>query len=1154
MIDILDQYGRVCATSGHPEREFRPPTSASGGSNVAVARVAGYGPPGPPPSAVPGAAPGAAPDPPGPGGGGSVARVTSGSPARPPRGKEPWKARRDERRKGPQDAGASSVTAASPSFSAFEAAADRTPAQPVHLETMVMAEAGNTLCLSPLIRAGWDLAFTAKPMGSGFTLEGPRGSRLRVPLRADAAGTYYLDLVPHRAGWIPYDASLPQHRAGRKVTFLVDTGAEVTLVGPESLGILAGIGTVRARTISGFAGAPLMPLHTGYFVIYPPDGAVAKPPIEGPIEITFGSLSVGRVRLGASMALDDPADAFEDAQAAAYQDLEDMMAEMRAMPPEEGHDAWDRVGATLRSGPFVPITASSSERLENLTAERRELVGHATLLHVSAAVRRIRASAFPPLLHPETVCDRFNCVNAAALRALVGASPRGLSPDLLKNVDDDMEFCQGAAAGLLKAPPIHAARHELSQRVRDASPPGHVWWTDLSNAHPADFEGHTYSRVFAEERTSVAMTFYTASKSAASLITHLDAMARWIRHHVPGGQLAVLRCDFASEAVRQGHGDDVYVQALQEYQAKHPGFRIVPVAPRSQALNRAENTWGRIHGHSFLCARRARLGSAAWSIVERGAVFIHNNTPAPYALDSATHKCSRWEALTMTPTDMSTMLGFVGQLGYTHRPGGKTNAHRSSSEPVLYVCPSTALHAQLVFNLTSFKFMVVGDVHLTIHPLACSLLLAGTALHKPFGWVAEPSPDEYASRLNKLLDWRPIPSAELDTMVVDHDPIDGLPTAIFPLVPALPEDGTYLLLDPMGAPPDAAPPEGAAAPPEAPAPAGPSGGSALAAPHPEGAASWVPTFRRRSKQDACDLVAAAEAAGLGWPLRFRPGEAKSGVSKTRFAAYRGATTLGEYQTVCAAFPRLLLPKRAGTGFWKTELLNDLRHGLADICPSEPEGGATARVCLARRGGRVRTVPLAPAPPRAPPPQTPREWPQMRASLALIEQFAQAEIDGTPTPELRVRVVHVGPHGTPAFLAECKAEADEVARISALEPSLLPGKTPVGPVTEPTPRPDGRYQTEAYREGVRVLRVALAEDYGPTAPGDAAADLGPESTATWGAGCMPGIDPEVAFMASPVPPAPGEPRAPTAPTSVKAARDLPDFRKPRVQFRFLRGRP
>ena len=53
---------------------------------------------------------------------------------------------------------------------------------------------------------------------------------------------------------------------------------------------------------------------------------------------------------------------------------------------------------------------------------------------------------------------------------------------------------------------------------------------------------------------------------------------------------AFLRCDFASETVRQGHGDAIYTKALSDYCDRHPGFVVIPVAPHSQAFNRAENT------------------------------------------------------------------------------------------------------------------------------------------------------------------------------------------------------------------------------------------------------------------------------------------------------------------------------------------------------------------------------------------------------------------------------------------------------------------------------------------------------------------------------------------------------------------------------------
>ena len=178
--------------------------------------------------------------------------------------------------------------------------------------------------------------------------------------------------------------------------------------------------------------------------------------------------------------------------------------------------------------------------------------------------------------------------------------------------------------------------------LRDTVPHGYVWWTDVSNQRPPDFDGHVYSRLFAEERTGCAHTYYSSRKDAVTLIEHIGEMVTWINQHVPGGKLMVLRCDFASEAVKQGHGDDIYTAAMAAYCDANPGFRFVPVAPNSQALNRAENTWGRIHGGAYLNARRARIGATGWSIMGRCAVFQHNHTPAPHALDPASRRCTRW--------------------------------------------------------------------------------------------------------------------------------------------------------------------------------------------------------------------------------------------------------------------------------------------------------------------------------------------------------------------------------------------------------------------------------------------------------------------------------------------------------------------------------
>jgi hypothetical protein len=212
------------------------------------------------------------------------------------------------------------------------------------------------------------------------------------------------------------------------------------------------------------------------------------------------------------------------------------------------------------------------------------------MAHAVSYARVNRVSAFPPIKNVDVLADRFNLTTPAALRAFVRATPYGLIDGLEAGIRDDVDYGRGFdTAALMKAPPIHAARCRLSTMIRDYTAPGHVWWTDISNAHPEDFAGHTYSRLFAEERTGHASTYYSCRKDAASLIESLKAHITWIGQTVPGGRLSVLRCDFGSEIVRQGHGDAIMTAEVRAF-CDAAGIIVVPVAPHSQALNRAENT------------------------------------------------------------------------------------------------------------------------------------------------------------------------------------------------------------------------------------------------------------------------------------------------------------------------------------------------------------------------------------------------------------------------------------------------------------------------------------------------------------------------------------------------------------------------------------
>ena len=489
---------------------------------------------------------------------------------------------------------------------------------------------------------------------------------------------------------------------------------------------------------------------------------------------------------------------------------------------------------------------------------------------------------------------------------------------------EQAHFITGAG----RRPNIYHSRPPLSIAIKDHMPPGSVWYTDISLQRPPDHQGHRYSRLFAEEHFGYASTYYSANKDSDTLTLQLDAHATWVRQNVPGGCFLVLRCDFASEIVRQNHGGDYYTQAKSRYCDAHPGFRVLPCPPHSPALNRSEGTWGRIHGLAHINAQRARIGPLGWSIMERGAVFQHNHTPAPRARDHHLHDRIRSEALTLVPFDVSTMLGFVGQTGWIHRHDAKMNTYHPSAEPVLYICPSATTSAQQVFNLRSWKIQLVSDVTLSLDPRACGLLLARSVLYRPAGSLASPEASAYESRLTELLEWVPNP----DTAVVTHNPVTGLPTSVQTYVPWLDPDGSLLMLPPDDAPdvpeqPDPDAPGSPGAPPDPTAP-----------PHP----TPIPWDTLSPTLDVGTALARL-ATEPDTSLTFKPDHAKKGLSAARWLSYSKAATYSEYMSLHKGLP--------GHGPRPLEeLRHDLKHDLVRIGPPP-----TVVRAVTYTGPRPRTI-------------------------------------------------------------------------------------------------------------------------------------------------------------------------------------------------------
>jgi len=358
--------------------------------------------------------------------------------------------------------------------------------EPASLLIPVLVVDGSRCILSttPLVAAGWVITLSEDAAGSHLTIPGaPR----RVPLLRDASGNYYVTFVA-RHGGLALRENSAAHRALLPYHFLLDTGAEISVVGMNQISLLRELGSRPIPLLHTVAGPPVPVLETGNLLLIMPAGAAPPPaPREPPTDPAF---------------------------------LLTMASDGGPGWTSDGGPGWTAV----RTGSSEP----SGTALAALPSDPAPPVGIAAL----------RPSAFPPIKKVQQLADRFNLSTAPAVLAFLGATRLGLAPDLASQMVAGTDYSQGyLPASQLKAPPVHAARDVTSAAFRDAAPPGSIWWTDVSNTRPEDFEGNVVSRLFSEERTGYAITYYSARKDSATLVEQIAELAAWVAANVPGGEL-----------------------------------------------------------------------------------------------------------------------------------------------------------------------------------------------------------------------------------------------------------------------------------------------------------------------------------------------------------------------------------------------------------------------------------------------------------------------------------------------------------------------------------------------------------------------------------------------------------------------------------------
>jgi hypothetical protein len=124
------------------------------------------------------------------------------------------------------------------------------------------------------VAAGWVITLSEDSADSHFTIPGVSA---RIPLRRDAKGNYYVSFVPTHGGLTvslgtTAEANMVQH------PFLLDSGAEVSVVGMNKLSLLRELGCRPIPLLHTVSGPPVPVLETGNLMIVLPRGATPPPP------------------------------------------------------------------------------------------------------------------------------------------------------------------------------------------------------------------------------------------------------------------------------------------------------------------------------------------------------------------------------------------------------------------------------------------------------------------------------------------------------------------------------------------------------------------------------------------------------------------------------------------------------------------------------------------------------------------------------------------------------------------------------------------------------------------------------------------------------------------------------------------------------------
>jgi hypothetical protein len=391
---------------------------------------------------------------------------------------------------------------------------------------------------------------------------------------------------------------------------------------------------------------------------------------------------------------------------------------------------------------------------------------------------------------PREVCSRLNIWNRAHLatyyKLVDGVRPYTLNPDA--DYGRIEVFHRAAAA----RPGISKRLNLVSASKKTIYKPGEVWWTDSSPNYPLNIDGNRRISHFFEEFTSVPVLSFFPDKSASSFVRSIKHLEKRLLILCPGVKLKLIRGDFDTAWATQGRPGDITTREVQDFVATRDGLQIIPIAPHSQSLNKAEPNIRRLAAFALANAVRSNLNwDLCWEDMYRGAEIQYQLG----VIDGANGPTTRYTALTGRRFDLSTVAGYPGQLVWAFEQNGKASSGRTLTISGYYVCPDqngvggswVRLWGTLILRLTR-QFHVIDDGAIR------AVLACRTSSGHPRGLYGDPDPAAYTSTVNRLL--RAYRNEhDIHTYAIRHDNISGAPLELLRYAPSLLPDGTIEMVN-----------------------------------------------------------------------------------------------------------------------------------------------------------------------------------------------------------------------------------------------------------------------------------------------------------------------------------------------------------------------